>query len=102
MDYEFIVAIVLSKGWDFLKKRDFSLDLRLELHGFKFKKCSGRLGGSVRQVSDFSLSHDLAGPEFRLHVGLCADSSEPGACFRFRVSLSLLLPHSHPVSLSQK
>ena len=24
-----------------------------------------------------------------LHIGLCADSSEPGACFRFYVSLSL-------------
>ena len=27
--------------------------------------------------------------EFEPHVGLCADSSEPGACFTFCVSLSL-------------
>uniref|UniRef100_A0A8C8Y7M8 Kinesin family member 13A n=1 Tax=Panthera leo TaxID=9689 RepID=A0A8C8Y7M8_PANLE len=38
----------------------------------------GRLGG-----------HDLTVREFKLRVGLCADSSEPGACFRFCVSLSL-------------
>ena len=27
--------------------------------------------------------------EFEPHIRLCTDSSEPGACFRFRVSLSL-------------
>ena len=37
----------------------------------------------------------------RAPCGLCADSSEPGACFRFCVSLSLPLPHLRSVSLSK-
>ena len=61
----------------------------------------GRLGGSVGWTSDFGSGHDLAVREFEPHVGLCADSSEPGACFRFCVSLSLTLP-VHALSLSQK
>ena len=34
-------------------------------------------------------------------MGLSSDSSEPEACFRFCVSLSLTLPRSHSVSLSK-
>ena len=61
----------------------------------------GRLGGSVGWVSDFSSGHDLTVCEFEPRVGLCADSSEPGACFGFCVSLSLpALPRSHSVSLA--
>ena len=33
--------------------------------------------------------HDLAVREFKPRIGLWADGSEPGACFRFCVSLSL-------------
>ena len=55
----------------------------------------GRLGGSVGWASDFSSDHDLAVCEFEPHVGLCADSSEPGACSRFCVPLS----HSAPPRL---
>ena len=67
----------------------------------------GRLGGSVSYVSDFGSGHDPAVCGFKLRVGLCADSSEPGACFRFCVSLSLPLPAralslSLSLSLSQK
>ena len=36
-----------------------------------------------------SSGHDLAVREFKPRVGLCADGSEPGACFRFSVSLPL-------------
>ena len=36
---------------------------------------------------------------FEPRVGLCADSSEPGAYFGFCVSLSLRLSHLHSVSL---
>ena len=50
---------------------------------------TGRLGGSVGGASDFRSGRDLAVREFEPHVGLCADGSEPGACFTFRVSLSL-------------
>ena len=39
--------------------------------------------------SDFGSGHDLTVCEFEPRVGLCAHSSEPGACFGFCVSLSL-------------
>ena len=38
--------------------------------------------------------------EFEPHTGLCADSSEPGACFGFCVSLSLCPSLAHTLSLS--
>ena len=60
----------------------------------------GRLGGSVGWASDFYSGHDLPVHEFKPCVGLCADSLEPGACFGFCVSLSLLLPDSCSLSLS--
>ena len=44
------------------------------------------LGDSVSKASDFGSGHDLTVCEFEPHVRLCADSSEPGACFGFRVS----------------
>ena len=56
----------------------------------------GRLGGSVDWVSDFGSGHDLTVPEFEPCVGLCADISEPRACFRF----SLPLCHSPAWALS--
>ena len=40
--------------------------------------------------------------EFEPHVGLCADSSEPEAYFRFCVSLSLLPSPALSLSLSLK
>ena len=49
----------------------------------------GRLGGSGGETSDFASGHDLTVREFEPRVGLCADGSEPGACFGFCVSLSL-------------
>ena len=51
-----------------------------------------RLGGSVSWASNFSSGHDLMVRGFEPHVGLCADSSEPGACLGFCVSLSLSAP----------
>ena len=45
--------------------------------------------------------HDLAIREFEPRVGLWADGSEPGACFRFCLPLSLPLPHSCSVSVSK-
>ena len=52
----------------------------------------GRLSGSVSWASDFSSGHDLMVYEFVPGVWLCADSSEPGACFGFCISFSLPLP----------
>ena len=60
----------------------------------------GCLGGSVGEASDFGSDRDLTVHEFEPHIG--AKSSEPGACFRFCLPLSLSLPCSRSVSLSQK
>ena len=49
----------------------------------------GRVGGSVGWATDCSSGHHLTARELEPRVGLCADSWEPGACFRFCVSLSL-------------
>ena len=61
----------------------------------------GCLGGSVGWASGFGSGHDLTVRGFEPHVGLCADSSEPGACFRFCVSLSLCPSPAHALSLSE-
>ena len=53
-------------------------------------------------MSDFGSGHDLTVCEFEPHVGLCADSSEPGACFRFYVSLSLYPSPACALSLPLK
>ena len=58
----------------------------------------GRLGGSVGWAADYGSGHDLAVRGFEPRVGLCADSSEPGACLGFWVSLSLSLPCSRSAS----
>ena len=60
----------------------------------------GHLGGSVGWASDFNSGHDLAVFEFEPRIGLYADSSEPGACFGFYVSLSFCSSPTHALSLS--
>ena len=57
-----------------------------------YSKWGGAWGGSVGEASDFGSGHDLAVRGFEPRVRLDADSSEPGACFRFCVSLSLSAP----------
>ena len=47
------------------------------------RKGMGRLGGSVGWAADFGSGHDLTARGFEPHVGLRADSSEPGACLGF-------------------
>ena len=61
----------------------------------------GALGGSVGWAVNFSSGHDLAVHESEPRVQLCADSSEPGACFGFCVSFSLCSSPAHILSLSQ-
>ena len=54
-------------------------------------------------MSDSSSGHNLMVHKFQPCFGLCADSSEPGDCFRFCVSLSLCPYCAYiSVSLSQK
>ena len=43
-------------------------------------------------MSNFGCGHDLTVCGFKPHLGLCADSPEPGTCFGFCVSLSLCPP----------
>ena len=64
---------------------------------------TGSLGGSVGWVTDFGSGHDLTVCEFEPRVGLCADCSEPGACFGFCFFLSLSAPLLlvHTLSRSQ-
>ena len=52
-------------------------------------------------LADFGSGHSLTVHEFVPHAGLCADGSEPGACFGFRVSLSLSAPSPLLCSLSK-
>ena len=51
-----------------------------------------RIMFSVDWAPGFSSGHDLMVREFKPHIGLCADSSEPRASFRFCVSVSLSVP----------
>ena len=49
---------------------------------------------------NFSSHHHLTVHEFEPHIGLCADSLEPGSCFRFCVTLSLCPSPTCSLSLS--
>ena len=62
----------------------------------------GRLGGPVGWAFDSGSGHDLTVHGFEPRVGLRTDSVEPGACFRFCVSLSLCSSPTRSLSLSQK
>ena len=66
-----------------------------------FNKTTFMWGAWVAQSVErrLRLSHDLAVCEFEPRVGLCADSSEPRACFRFCVPLSLCPSPTHALSL---
>ena len=59
------------------------------------------MGGSVCSASDLSWGHHHSGYELEPRVPLCADSSEPGACFSSCVSLSLCPSPAHTLSLSK-
>ena len=52
--------------------------------------------------SDFGSGHVLMVCGFEPYIGLCADSSEPGACFGFCVSLSICRCPTCVLSLTQK
>ena len=71
--------------------------------GFNVKNVSARGAWVAQSVKRLTLGsgHDLAVSEFESRVGVCADSSEPGACFRFCVSLSLCPSPARALSLSK-
>ena len=60
----------------------------------------GAPGWRIRLSVRLQPGHDLAVREFEPRVGLWADGSEPGACFRFCVSPSLCPSPVHALSLS--
>ena len=63
----------------------------------------GHLGASGGQASDCGSGHDLTARGLGPRVGLCADGSEPGACFGFCVSFSLCpSPSSFSLSKNKK
>ena len=62
--------------------------------------CSGAPGWRSLLSVRIQPGHDLAVREFEPRVRLWADGSEPGACFRFCVSLSLCPSPVHALSLS--
>ena len=72
------------------------------LNTFQKRSGGGHLGGSVGWATDLGSGHALTVGEFEPRVGLCADSSEPGACFGLCLPLSLPLPAHALFSLSQK
>ena len=78
-----------------------SLSLKNKIH-INFFKESQCWGAWVAQSLSVRLQpgHDLAVREFEPRVGLWADGSEPGARFRFCVSLSLCPSPVHALSLS--
>ena len=56
---------------------------------------------SVKRLTlDFGSGHDLMVHEFEPHVWLCTDSLEPGARFRFCISLTLCPSSTHACALS--
>ena len=100
---KFQIYLILDGTWDFEFLSNFTGDAdvagtrtilwkpllyTIQVY-FKVHSLQGHLGSSVGLASDFSSGHDLMVHEFESCIGLCADSSEPGACFRFCVSLSL-------------
>ena len=62
--------------------------------------CIGAPGWRSRLSVRLQPGRDLALREFEPRVRLWADGSEPGACFRFCVSLSLCPSPVHALSLS--
>ncbi|VFV42726.1 Hypothetical predicted protein [Lynx pardinus] len=64
---------------------------------------SRQMKEDLREVRELHLSLQVMISrfvEFEPHIGLCANRSEPGACFGFCVSLSLCSSPAHALSLS--
>ena len=68
---------------------------------FKYAAAQGCWGAQLVKHPTGGSGRDLTVCEFEPRVGLCADSTEPGACFGFCVSLSLCLSLACALSLSK-
>ena len=83
------------------KQQKAVLPLSQEKENLK-QKPSGAPGWLSRLSVQIQLRSGSHGSWVRAPVGLCADGSEPGACFRVCVSLSLPLPCARSVSPKNK
>ena len=92
-----------QKHYSRQKKTDTSLYILYDSIYLKLKEI-GAPGWRSRLSVRLQPGHDLGVCEFEPRVRLWADGSEPGACFRFCVSLSLSAPPPFMLclSLSQK
>ena len=90
--HPYVDSSIIDKSQD-LEAAQVSMDSRMD------KDVGAWVAQSVK--CDFGSGHDLAVREFKPRVGLCADSSEPRACFRFCVSLSPCPSPARPLSLSK-
>ena len=84
-----------SPSFSFLTSRNYDCTKCQIQWEFKFNTQKLCWGTWVAQLVECPLQlrsgHGLTTREFEPRVGLCADSSEPGACFGFCLSLSLSL-----------
>ena len=87
------LGMAISLFW-ICSSKDVENGMSLELH------LIGAPGWRSRLSVRLQPGHDLAVHEFEPRVRLWADGSEPGACFRFCVSLSLCPFPVHALSLS--
>ena len=86
------------------KTGNMMLTRMINLHHLLIKSVHNGVPGWLSWVSVmiFRSGRDLTVRGFEPRVGLCADSSEPGACFRFCVSLSLCPSPARALSLKNK
>ena len=89
-----------SRGPFLLAGGCFGRQCLSQLEKLWLKRRGGARGAQSVEHPDFGSGHDLTAHEFEPRVGPCADSSEPGACFRVCVSLSLCPSPAHALSLS--
>ena len=85
----------------FIKQKQHFINPKLQHLDLTFKIVESRgawVAQSVKRPTSAQVMISVCG--FELRIGLCADSSEPGACFQFCVSLSLCPSPAHALSLS--
>ena len=80
-----------SVGLYWVEERMSRKEVRTVNTDYILEMSEGHLGQSVKH---------LRVCEFEPYFGLCADSSGPGPCFRFCVSLSLCPSPAHAISFS--
>ena len=99
--YHYSFSSILAVMWETFHPTTYIVTTKF-FYWFRKLTWLGCLSGTVGWVSDFSSGHDLMVCEFEPRARLCADSSEPGAYFRFCVSFSQSPSPTLTLSLSLK